>query len=79
MTLDEALKEVQGAYPDDKIAAGIQLAWLPDTEEFYAAVHQFPTNVASRRVVAKARAATSGEAISELLRVWRDILAAVPN
>ncbi len=73
MTLDDALKEVQAAYPDDRIAAGIQLAWLPDKEGFYAAVHQFPSGVASRRVVAKAIGPTSGDALSELLRVWREI------
>lgn len=76
MSLDDAIKEVAAGYPNAVIAAGIQLAWLDDQSQFYCAVHAFPGNVASRKVVAKALGATSGEAIAGCLQVWREILAA---
>lgn len=76
MTLDDALKEVAAGYPDAQLAAGIQLAWLADQSQFYCAVHAFPGNVASRKVVAKALGATSGEALAACLSTWRAIRAA---
>lgn len=72
-TFDDVLKEVAIAYPESIISAGFQIAWVPEKDEFYAAVHQFPGNVASRKIIAKAMGTTSGEAISKCLAIWRDI------
>lgn len=76
MSFDDALKEVAAGYPNATLAAGVQIAWLPDKNEFYCAVHAFPGNVASRKIVAKALGATSGEAISTCLATWRAIIKA---
>ncbi len=73
MSFDDALKEVAAGYPDAALAAGMQLAWIEDKQKFYCAVHAFPGNVSTRKIVAKALEATSGEAISVCLAVWRAI------
>lgn len=75
-TLDEVLKELCTHYCDDTITPGIQVAYLPQDNLFYAAVHQFPAGVASRKVVAKAKAPTSGLAMAECLKTWRSIVKA---
>lgn len=75
-TLDGLQQELCAYYKDDVISPGLQLAYLPSDNLFYAAVHQFPSNVASRKVIAKAKATTSAEAILACMQVWRNMIAA---
>lgn len=72
-TLDDVLKELCDYYVGDVISPGIQVAYLPESQEFYAAVHQFPSSVASRKIIAKAKAPTSGLAMALCMNIWRDM------
>lgn len=76
MTLDDCLKELCAHYPDDVISPGLQIAYLPESGDFYCGVHQFPGGVASRKVIAKAKEATSGLAIARAMDIWRQIVKA---
>lgn len=73
-TLDGILKELCDHYKDDVISPGLQVAYLPESGEYYCGVHQFPSNVASRKVVAKAKEATSGLAMARAMETWRSIV-----
>lgn len=72
-TLENVLDELVVAYPDHVITPGLQVAAI--SEGYYAAVHIFPQGVASRKIVAKAKASSAGLAIAEAMRIWRDIKA----
>lgn len=78
-TLDGVLQELKAAYPLHKTTPGIQVASIEDlddgTPQFYAGIHIFPAGVASRKVVAKATAATSVQAMADAMAVWRNIIA----
>jgi hypothetical protein len=69
------LKELCEYYFRDKIAPGLQSAWLPDKQEYYVAVHRFTTHtIDSRQVVAKATASVLETAESMCMAVWRSIV-----
>lgn len=69
------LKELCGYYYRDKIAPGLQSAWLPDKDVFYVAVHRFSNgDISSRTVIAKATASTLEDAESQCMQIWRDIV-----
>lgn len=72
---DAFLVELVKAYPEHKIAPGMQTAWLGDKELYYAAVHIFPTDLKSRKVVAKATEKTLQESIDACYRIWKAIKA----
>lgn len=68
------LKELCEYYPNDRIAPGLQSAWLPDKELYYVSVHRFPQgNIASRTIIAKATAATLEAAEGQCMEIWRGI------
>lgn len=68
------LKELCEYYPSDRIAPGLQSAWLPDKDVFYVSIHRFPQgNVASRTIIAKATAPTLLEAEEQCMSIWRGI------
>lgn len=75
--LEVALRELVQHYVADKIAPGIQLAWLADKELYYSAVHHFPAGLASRTVVAKANEPTAAAAVAKMMEVWRLIVKAL--
>ena len=70
----EFLIALTNHYSGDRIAAGLQTAYLPDKDQFYCAVHRFPTNVASRTVVAKATEDTLEAAVAKCQEVWTGII-----
>lgn len=61
-------------YGSDHIAPGLQIAYLVDKDQWYVAVHQFPSGVASRKVVAKATEATLEQALAKCKEVWESIV-----
>lgn len=68
------LKELCEYYPHDKIAPGLQSAWLPDKLVYYVSIHRFPQqNITSRAVVAKATADTLEEAERQCMEIWRGL------
>lgn len=71
------LKELCDYYFRDRIAPGLQSAWLADKEVFYVAVHRFPKDIASRTVISKATAPTLEEAEAACMTIWRDIVTQV--
>lgn len=79
-TLDGVLQELKAAYPAHKTTPGIQIASIEDlsdgTPQFYAGIHIFPAGVQSRKVVAKATASTSVQAMADAMQTWRNIIAA---
>jgi hypothetical protein len=79
-TLDGVLLELKAAYPAHKTTPGIQIAAIDDaadgSPQFYAGIHIFPAGVASRKVVAKATASSSVQAMADAMQVWRSIIAA---
>lgn len=75
--MEEALKELVETYKSDRISPGLQLSWLADKGQFYAAIHRFPSNVESRKVVAKALAETVDMAVEKAMATWRSIMAQI--
>ncbi len=68
------LKELCEYYPNDRIAPGLQSAWLPDKESFYVSVHRFPSGtIAGRTVIAKATAPTLEDAEGQCMSIWRGL------
>ncbi len=72
--LETFLKELVEYYYNDHIAPGLQMAWIIRTAEWYVAVHQFPSGVASRRVVAKACEPNLETAIEHCRTIWQRII-----
>lgn len=72
--MEAFLRALTNHYSGDRIAAGLQTAYLPDQDKFYCAVHRFPTNVASRTVVAKATEDTFDAAVAKCREVWDQII-----
>lgn len=73
-TIEQFLQRLTTFYKADHIAPGLQLAYLADQEKWYVAVHQFPSNLASRRVVAKATEATLKDALLQCWTVWDSLI-----
>lgn len=72
------LKELCQYYFRDKIAPGLQSAWLPDKGVFYVAVHRFTTHtIDSRSVVAKATGENLEQVEADCMEIWRNIVLAV--
>jgi hypothetical protein len=68
------LKELCEYYQNDRIAPGLQSAWLPDKTEFYVSIHRFPSGrIDSRTIIAKATAATLADAEAQCMSIWRSI------
>ena len=68
------LKELCEYYPNDRIAPGLQSAWLPDKSCYYVSVHRFPNGtIAGRTVIAKATSETLEEAEHQCMAIWRTI------
>lgn len=61
-------------YKQDHIAPGLQMAYLSDKDQWYVAVHQFPSGVPSRKVVAKATEATLDAAMKKCREVWEALV-----
>lgn len=62
-------------YKNDKIAPGLQMAYLNDKNLWYVAVHTFPGDtIASRKVVAKATDSNFNSAVIKCQEVWESII-----
>ncbi len=68
--MEEFLAEIVEYYKTDRITAGLQLSKLPNGK-FYCAVHQFPGDITTRTVVAKAVADTLPLAVLNCCSAWR--------
>ena len=74
-TVEAFARELAEFYADDPIAAGIQIAWLPDKRVWYCCIHRFPTNNVSKRVyLAKATLEGFQATVDHCYRIWQDLL-----
>ena len=73
-TIGEFLQRLTTFYSRDHIAPGLQMAYLTDKDQWYVAVHQFPSGVASRKVIAKATEGTLEQAVAKCREVWEGIV-----
>lgn len=72
------LMELSAYYFRDKIAPGLQSAWLPDKKLFYVAVHRFTNHsIESRTVVAKATGTDATITEASCMAIWREIVVEV--
>ena len=68
------LKELCAYYVNDRIAPGLQSAWLPEKDQFYVSVHRFPDGtIKSRSVISKGLAESLEEAEKQCMENWRAI------
>lgn len=68
------LKELCAYYPNDRVAPGLQSAWLPEKNIYYVSIHRFPAGtVGSRTVISKATADTLEQAERECMEIWRKL------
>ncbi len=71
--LAEFLTELTASEPESKTAPGLQLSWLEERGQFYAAIHVFPMgNVASRTVLVKSLAPDLTQCLVKLLIGYRE-------
>lgn len=75
--MEEALKELTSHYHEDRVAPGLQIAYLGDKNTFYVGIHRFPMGVESRTIVAKALSESAEMAIELAMANWRKIVEAV--
>lgn len=70
-TMDEFAKELTAYHVGNKIAPGVQIAWLVDKGMFYMAVHTFPMGIVeSRTIIARALDADYETCLSKLKSDW---------
>lgn len=71
--IEEFLRELTASEPESKTAPGLQISWLAERGQFYAAIHVFPMgNVASRHVLVKALASDLTTCLVKLLVAYRE-------
>lgn len=71
--LEEFLKELTASEPESKTSPGLQLSWLEERGQFYAAIHVFPMGtVASRTVLVKSMAPDLTQCLVKLLIAYRE-------
>ena len=70
--MEQLLRDLSSAYADDPSAPGVQVAWLPDEEHYYAAVHRYRGPRGELREVVCCRyEPTLERAVAQLHLLWR--------
>ena len=69
--MEELLKSVQAAYAEDSSGAGLSIAWLADTEEYYASVVRYAERFGrGKQVICSARSADLESCLRGLREQW---------
>ncbi len=74
LTMEDFLKEIVASEPGSKTSPGLQISWLEDRQQFYAAIHVFPMGtVESRQVLVKSLAVELTQCLVKLLLAYREL------